>query len=318
MNGRNSTKIALIKPSNEPLSNWESWCDGLYAALNELGSWYSIKVFGYSDQPSVITRGNIEIQLSNNISSLKYWLRSFNPKLVLGWGVSYDKWSEIDDFIGKKVLLYAGGRADKENAKAIFDAVVVENPSDAVLFDTEYVAFGTNTDVFKPMDLNKMIPAFYPAAFALYKRHRLWSKVVPAGSLAVGHIQPHEAECYEVVVNNGHIALPILGMDSMPYLYNQSVATVLTPEYLGGCQRAALESMACNVPVLTTSDSKASEFEGVWSVPPFEDDLRNAYMTMVMSFEQDPVDLREKYIMGKYDHKTYAKKLNKVIEDLLS
>ena len=317
MNGRNTTKIALIKNSNEPLTNWENWCDGLYGALNELGSEFSIKVFAYSEQPAVIQRGNIEIQLSSTMSSLKYWLKSFNPRLIMAWGVSFDKWSEVDDFLGKKVLLYAGGMVDRENASRIFDAVVVENPSDAVLFDTKYIAFGTNTDVFKPMNLNKLFPAFYPAAFALYKRHNLWSRVVPTGSLAVGHMQPHESECYEVVVHHNHIALPILSMSSIPYLYNQSVATVLTPEYMGGCQRAALESMACNIPVLTTSDSKASEFEGVWAVPPFEEELRVAYLTMVTSFEQDPVDLRERYIIGKYDHFEYAKKLKKVIEDLI-
>lgn len=317
MNGRNTTKIALVKPAFDELFVWEQWADGLYGALNELGKTYSVKVFGYCETPAVIMRDNIEIQLTDCLTSLRYWLKAFNPKLIMGWGVSYDQWKELDGYEGAKILLYAGGTPDKRNAYSIFDAVVVENPSDAVHFDTKYVAFGTNTDVFRPMKLNKMVPAFYPAAFALYKRHDLWSKSVPAGSLAVGHIQPHEMQCYEVVVEGGHMALPMIGMESMPYLYNQSIATVLTAEYMGGCQRAALESMACNVPVITTQDSKASEFDGVWAVPPFVRDLQAGYLQMVTQFIQEPVDLRTKYIIGKYDHVTYAKKLNKVIRYLL-
>ena len=317
MNGRNKTKIALVKPSNEPLANWASWCDGLYGALDILGKEFNIRVFGYSNTPAVIKKDNIEIQLADNPSSLKYWLRAFNPKLIFGWGVSYDPWKEIKDFEGKKVLLYAGGPPDKDKADKNFDAVVVENESDKEHFDTEYVAFGTNTDYFKPMELEKYFPAIYPAAFAAYKRHDLWAKVVPPGSLAIGHIQTHEIECYETVVRGGHIALPQISMDTIPHFYNQSIATVLTPTRMGGCQRAALESMACNIPVLTTLDSKASEFDGVWGAPPIASELAQAYMVMVVGFTQNPVNLREKYIIGKYDQHTYADKLRKVVWDLI-
>lgn len=316
MNARNKTKIALVKPSDDPLFVWEGWCDGLYGALNELAKDYNVKVFGYSNQSSVIKRDNIEIQVSDNLSSLRYWLKAFSPKIILGWGTSFDDWKEIHGFNSTRILLYAGGTPNKDKAYKLFNAVVVENESDKKYFDTEYFAFGTNTDVFKPMKLPKMIPAFYPAAFARYKRHDLWAKSVPPGSIAVGELQAHEPECYEVVYENNHIGLPMIGMDSMPFLYNQSQAVVLTPEHMGGCQRAALESMACNIPVLVTNDSKAAEFEGIWASPPKIADLSNAYFTMILTFENGDFNLREDYIMGKYDHYTYAKKLKEIIKEV--
>lgn len=309
-------KIAVIKHGKgEPLTSWYSWCDGLFGALAELGKESTVKIFGYSDQDTVFVKNGIEVKLFTSHNSMRYWLDSYQPSVIFGWGTSFHSWEELDynGVPSKKILLYAGGEPDDNNARRLFDSVVVENKSDEKHFTHVTTAFGTNTDVFKPMSLNKIYPAVYPAAFALYKRHNLWAKGVPDGSLAVGHIQEHEKECFEVVVENNHIIMPPIAMDSVPYLYNQSFATVLTAERLGGCQRSALESMACNIPVLATNDSKASEFEGVWSCPPIVEEISNAYLSMVTSFEQEPIDLRKEYIVGKYDHIEYAKKLKELL-----
>lgn len=316
MNARNKTKIALVKPSKDSLEMWQGWCDGLYGALTELGKDFNVKVFGYCDVDAVIKKDGIEIQLSSTPASLHYWLRSFNPKLVMGWGPSFTPWSELNQFTGKKVLLYAGGIPDRENAK-MFDAVVVENESDAQYFDNSHVAFGTNTETFRPFPLNKLFPSVYPAAFALYKRHNLWAESVPGGSLAIGHMQEVEQECISVCIDKGHMVLPSVSMKTIPFFLNQARGIVITAERMGGCQRLALEAMACNVPVLVTEDSKASEFDGVWTCPPDKENIRNAFLTMVMSFENSDIDLRKDYIEGKYDHYTYADKLRNVINNLL-
>lgn len=305
-------KIALIKHGKgETLGQWYSWCDGLYGALNELGKDFKVNIFGYSDQDSLIKKENLEIRLFTQPNSMRYWLDSYQPNVIFGWGTSFHDWQELNynGIASKKILLYAGGKPDRANANRLFDIVVVENESDKKEFNRSVVAFGTNTDVFRPMELNKIYPAFYPAAFALYKRHNLWAKSVPDGSLAVGHMQDHETSCFEVVKENGHSVSPPLPMDSIPFFYNQSFGTVITSEHLGGGQRSALESLSCNIPVLATSDSKASEFEGVWSCEPVVQEVSNAYLAMVTSFEQDPINLRDKYIVGKYDHIKYAEKL---------
>lgn len=309
-------KIALIKHGKgETLDSWYGWCDGLFGALTELAKDITVTVFGYSDQDTTLLREGIEIKLFTSENGMRRWLDSYQPHIILGWGTSFHNWQELDynGVPGKKILLYAGGTPDDTNASKLFDLVVVENESDKKFFKRSEVAFGTNTKVFRPLDLNKVYPAFYPAAFALYKRHNLWAKSVPDGSLAVGQMQDHETECFEVVTENGHIISPPLSMNSMPFFYNQSFATVLTPEHLGGCQRAALESMACNIPVLATNDSKASEFEGVWSCDPNVQEISNAYLTMVTEFEQNPINLREEYVVGKYDHIKYAEKLKALL-----
>jgi hypothetical protein len=318
INPKNKTKIALVKPAkNENLTMWYEWCDGLYGAMNVLGEKYNVKVFGYCDVPAYIEKGNISIHLSDNISSLKYWLASHGPKYVFGWGTSYDKWEELEEYNGecpeKKILLYAGGPINQPNARKKFDHVVVENASDQVFFPGSTVAFGTNTDVFKPMNLNKLYPAFFPAAFASWKHHELFAKAMPPGSLAVGMLIDSEKHCYQNVIDGGHIISPALPMTAMPYFYNQSKGVCLTPEHMGGCQRAALEAMACNVPVLVTSDSKAAEFDGVWTCEPDPQIIREAYINMILMFEQGGFNLRDQFIIGKYDHYTYAEKLAKLL-----
>lgn len=321
---RNKTKVALVKPAkNENLTMWYEWCDGLYGAMQVLGEKYNVKVFGYCDIPAYIERGNIAIHLSDNISSLKYWLASFGPKYIFGWGTSYDKWNEIEEYNGespdKKILLYAGGPINVPNAKRKFNQIVVENESDKALFTINNgfpnveIAFGTNTDVFKPMKLNKLYPAFFPAAFAGWKHHELFAKAMPPGSLAVGMLIDSEKHCYETVIENGHIIAPALPMTSMPYFYNQSKGVCLTAEHMGGCQRAALEAMACNIPVLATNNSKASEFDGVWTCDPDPDVIREAYIAMLLMFENGEFDLRQQFILGRYDHFSYAEKLAKLL-----
>lgn len=317
-NPKNKTKVALIKPAkNEDLQMWKSWCDGLYGAMQVLGQKFNVRVFGYCDTPVYLERGNIVLSLSDNISSLKYWIDSFSPKYILGWGTSYDSWEELKEYnspkADKKILLYAGGPYDDHNAKKHFDQIVVENQSDQQYFENSVVAFGTNTDVFKPMNLNKLFPAFFPAAFAGWKHHELFAQAMPKGSLAVGQFIENEKYIYENMTASGHLILPAMPMDSMPYFYNQSKGVCLTPERMGGCQRAALEAMACNVPVLTTNNSKASEFEGVWKCDPDVETIRLAYENMLLLFENGNFDLRKQFIEGKLDHFAYAEKLRSLL-----
>lgn len=311
------TVIALVKPAVEPIESWQTWCDGLYGALKILAQESSFKVYvmGLSDTPTTLERDGITFFLRRDSKGLKYAIDIHNPKYIFGWGTSFYNWPELESTSARKILLYAGGQYDFENASRVFDHIVVENPSDQIHFPGSTIAFGTNTEIFRPIDMYyaKNFPCIFPSAFARWKRQELWAKVAPIGSLAIGQFQEHEKDCYEVCVENGHIVIPQVPMNILPYFYNQSVGTLLTAEHMGGCQRASLESMACNVPVLTTSDSKASEFNGVWSASPIENELREAYTTMCVTFSQNPVNLREEFIVGKLDHITYATKLKELL-----
>jgi len=312
----NGTIIGLVKPANEPVEMWNSWCDGLYGAMDLLGKEKNlvIYVFGYSDKPTTIERPNMTIFLRHDIKQLKYALSIHKPTIIFGWGTSFHDWAEIEDSTAKKILLFAGGPYDYENASRKFDHIVVENAWDQNKFPNSTVAFGTNTEVFKPIEgYNKTIPSLYPASFAKWKRHSLWAESMPTGSLAVGQYQDHEKECYEVCREFGHTTIPQVPMTLLPHFYNQSLGVCVTSEWFGGCQRAVLESMACNVPVLSTNDNKCGEFDGVWTVDPSAEELRQAFTQMVTTFVTSKFDLRSEFIVGKYDHYTYAKKLKEFI-----
>lgn len=306
-------KIAVVKPSKESLASHLAWNDGLCAALKILGQKHDVKFFSYAEAGATIKKDTIEMKLVETEYSMSYWLKSFGPKLIIGWGTSNYHWNEIQPFDVRKILLFAGGNPDSDHASKIFSQVVVESESDAPYFPGSKVAFGTNTELFRPLDRNKLFPSLYPAAFALWKRHDLWAESMPAGSLACGLFQDHEKQCYEICVKGGHLIMPHVSADALVNLYNESLGVCITAERIGGSQRTALEAMACNIPVLATNDSKAAEFDGVWSCPPTVDDVKNCYMNMLAQFEVNKPDLR-KIVLEKYSEKVYADKLREVIE----
>lgn len=316
----NKTRVAFVKPSKEPIGMYYSWCDGLWGAIKQLHKVhkFNVDVYGLCDQDAYFERDGIAFHMSNGVRALKYRMGVNEPKVILGWGTSYHKWHEIEEEPAKlKVLLYAGGEPDNKNARKYFDEVVVENESDAKHFDNCPAAFGTNTDTFYPMDVQKEYPSIYPAAFALWKRQDLWAKAMPAGSLAIGQKQEHEKECYEVCKEYGHEVMDLKDMTTMVEYYNRAEGVCLTPTRMGGCQRAALEAMACNVPVLATEDSKAAEFDGVWACKPEVDEIREAFIYMVLNFYNSGRNLRDEFIVGKLDHHEYARKLNEIIRSRL-
>lgn len=309
MNPRNKTKIALINPARQTLAKWNYWCDGVYGAFQKLAEKYNVRVFGYAEHPATLKKENLYIQVTHNISSLTYWLDNFNPEYIFGWGPATHGWNELKSQKAKKILMYAGGDYDPA-AEQIFDRIIVESKSDTTHFKDSLIAFGTNTKVFRKIEgLQKMFPSLYPATFLSYKRHELWAQSMLPGSLAVGDIHEQHPQYHNICSINGHVVIPSVPMVHMPYLYSQSQGVCLTPENMGGGLKSALESLSCNVPVLVTEDSQAVDINGVWACPPDKDNIREAYLQMVLSFENSNVDLREEYITGKFDESTYASQL---------
>lgn len=178
-------------------------------------------------------------------------------------------------------------------------------------------AFGTNTELFKPIKQPKVWDAIFPATFAGWKRHNLFAEAVGNKGLAVGYWQPHEMECVDVCFRHGTAVLHHQGAESTALLYNMAKTCVVTSRSDGGSQRTVLEALASNIPVIVTEDSeKTSEYIrecGVGAiVPPTPEAIRNA----VEEWKDNPVNTRD-WILKNYSETIYAKKLKEGIESIM-
>lgn len=292
----------------EPLEAY-GWGDGLNAALNILAQKHGVIV-------NVIIDDNVDV-IHNRI-------KEFNPDVILGWG-SLDRpsFAGIREHKKPTALCFAGGPTDQENIDN-FDIIFVENRVYYDSFDSRgyntRIAFGTNEYLFQPMKLAKKFDGVYPAAFAGWKRHELFAKALGENGLAVGKILPNEPQPYMHCVDNKVTVMPQLPYRSLPYLYNQSHAAVITASSVGGSQRAVLEAMACNViPIVMSDNEKCSEYvkESGYGIvcKPDVASIQNAVKTAKHDYSK--FKLGREFILAKYSAEGYADKLFNGIKSVL-
>lgn len=252
MNQRNKTKLAVIIPTEKPLDRWYLLNDGLFGAIRILAKKYNIKVFGYSDVPAFIDRGSFVLQLFDNPSSLKYWLKGFSPRYVIGYGENKKDWGDIieEDYLPTDSGIYRLGL----------------NTQGLGGFSTYIEFYATDTDYFRPIQANRIYPSLFTMPIANIKQ-------LPPGSLAL----MSSANDFQEVYESGHI---VSTTTRTPLVYSQAQGVVTNdPE-------VAFESLACNTPVLTT----LLDIDGLWKCP--ENDIGSAYLNMVLSFNNSDIDLR--------------------------
>lgn len=299
-----SKKLAFVWDfSVEPLQLY-GWADGLSMALRILAEKYdyTVKVFA-SDDPNVIYQD----------------IENFMPDQILCWG-SLDRpsFAGIRQFNKPTALCFAGGPT--RNPQSIsFDLIFVENDMYVKEFEQQDInvmkAFGTNDHLFKPMALPKKWDTIYTATFARWKRHNIYAEAIKDKGLAVGKIQPHEMDCYEVCVDNGLTVMPEVPYHVMPFLYNQSKVSVVTA--LWGGQRNILESMTCNMPVIVMSDAKTNteiveEAQYGIIADPNVESLKEAINKALTDKHPDG----QKIVQAKYSAELYADRLHQGLSSI--
>jgi hypothetical protein len=273
MNQRNKTKLAVLIPSHKPLDRWYLLNDGLFGALRILSKKYNIKVFGYSDVPAFIDKHRFAIQLFDNSSSLRYWLKGFSPKYVIGYGEADKTWDEVieQDYLPTDESIYRLGL----------------NTQGLGSFSTHIEFYATDTDYFKPIQANRVYPALFTMPIANPKQ-------LPPGSLAL----ISGSNDFQEVFESGHI---VSTTTRTPLVYSQAQG-VITNDI-----EVALEALSCNTPVLTT----LLDLDGLWKCP--DDEIGQAYLQMVISFNNSELDLRKDFIESKADHIKLAERIRKCL-----
>lgn len=308
-------RIATVWDWPPEVSQTTTWQDGLAAALNELGNrGHEVQVFMPGDD-LIIQSPLHEIIVSSEVSmAIEY----FNPDVILHWGdMTRPNALPLAELGKPMALCFAGGNALGEN-KDLFDHIFVESRvyvEQLKDHPSVSIAFGTNTDLFIPIEQNKSFDAILPATFALWKRHNLFAEATrDLRALAVGYIyHDHETECWKDCLKAGATILPHVSAKVLHYLYAASRVCVIPSRSDGGSQRSVLEAMAMNIPVIVT-DSDKFDYEHLYRAEPTVESIRG-YLDALLDGEQS-TNTRD-YILENWSHIQYADALEEGLKNLL-
>lgn len=307
-------RIAFIWDWQMVPSQTITWKDGLAAAVKELCKKYDVRVFTMGGE-YIFPHDYFPIYVTNDIVKS---VKEFSPDKIIIWGdTTRPAARALAPLNIPMSLCFAGGHQDGEVIPYI-DHFFVESQvyKDSFLAKGRSVsiAFGTNTELFKPLpNQQKVFDALFPATFALWKRHNLFAEATKGlKACAVGYMyDTHEQDCWQVCEKSGALVLPHCPPEALQRLYAASKCVVIPTRSDGGSQRTVLEAMAMNVPVIVCGDSdKTTEYVregGGTIVAPDAKAIREAIDYLAV--ENNTRD----YILNKWSETIYANKLEQWI-----
>lgn len=318
-------KIAFVWDWPPVMDQVIGWEDGLAAALKELQKrGHEVGVFMPDDSNYVIKHPYFDIQVCSNLPVV---VHAWNPEVILIWGdMTRRNAKPLRELNKPMAICFAGGEVLGENYP-YFDHIFVEsqvylNKLKDARVDTNdkigiSIAFGTNTDLFAPVEQSKIFDTIFPATFALWKRHQLYANATEGLlSLAVGYIyNNHEKECWEDCLKKGVMILPHTPARVLKYLYAASTVCVVPSRSDGGSQRTVLEAMAMNIPVIVC-DSDKFDFakDYIYRTEPTAESIRG-YVASLLDGETE-INTRD-YVLNNWSHIQYADALEKGLKSIL-
>ncbi len=216
-----------------------TWDDGLWAAMKILETQYEVE---YVEPWGDIT-GDV----------ILYWEA---PCTINGDNQAH--YNRVRTMNKPRALLFAGGPIEKPWVTG-FDLLFLEsriNEEECDALGIPHIrAFGVNTAIFKPESLEKTYDAMLHGTFAGWKRQTLFAKTFGTRGLAVGKVQAQDRQGYVDCQERGVTIVENATREEVATLLNQTKVSVNCAEFWGGGQRATLEAMACDVPVICMTDS---------------------------------------------------------------
>ncbi len=307
-------KIAFVWDWPPTFEQTITWKDGLAAAIRELSNrGHDVRVYADTDK-------HIEHEYFM-IRPISSYLYDNSPTdVVLMWGdMTRPNAMRFARLGVPMAICFAGGEALSYNTE-LFDHIFVESEVYRKKFaDAGYsvsMAFGTNTELFKPESRQQPIfDVLFPATYARWKRHELLASATKDLKVCTaGYMYPdtRESDCYEVMQDSGALVLPHVSAEALRALYAASKCVVIPSMSSGGSQRTVLEAMAMNVPVVVTDSDKYDQLY-LFRVEPNAIAIRE--MIDQLNGDNWPVNSRE-YILEKWSHITYADALEKELSRL--
>jgi glycosyltransferase involved in cell wall biosynthesis len=306
-------KIAFVWDWNPTYEQTITWMDGLSRAIKELADrGHEVSVYVPGEVANIVDHPYFPINVSPH---LKEALSDVKPDVILHFAdMTRPNAQPLRELNIPMAICFAGGDPVSYNTYC-FDHVFVESQVYKEVFDRNdtscSIAFGTNTELFTPLEQPKVFDTIFPATFAGWKRHDLYAEATRGlRSLAVGWMyQDHEQECWQECVRLGTTVLPHVSADALHYLYAASKICVITSHSGGGSQRTVLEAMAMNLPLIVTDSDKFDYAKGdVYHCEPEAQEIRS-YINAILDGDGD-VNTRD-YILNNWSHVQYADSLEK-------
>lgn len=310
-------------PSYDPQTF--TWQDGLAAAIKILSERHEVQILTCSmnGKDYTLYHPYFPIQISTDITRD---VAAFKPDVVLMWGdCTRPNAHPVSELNIPMALCFAGGQVDGPT-HGHFDHFFVESQSYKERFEvlgcSVSTAFGTNTELFKPIPKQpKVLDVIFPATYARWKRHDLYAEAVNGlKAAAVGYMINNgwDEASYHIIQDNQILCLPHVSADAVKYFLAASKCCCITSYWTGGSQRTVLEAMAMNVPLVVMSDSdKTSEYvreagQGL-VVDPEPKKIRAAVEQMMTT----TVNTRD-YILSKWSETHYADALEAGLQQICS
>lgn len=310
-------KVAFIWDWENPLSYLLGWKDGLAAALQIMKTECDLKIYTQIPQikgEMIVPHDYFDIYGYPDWQLMQESVIKDNPDVVLFWA---DMTRPAIKELAKKfpaAICFAGGDPTLSNVN-LFKKIFVESADyyERLQLSEKNVeiAFGANTELFKPKNQPKIFDAFFPACFADWKRHGLFAEAVKnMKAMACGWFQEHEPWCYEACQKNGVFTTQHIPSYLLVDFYNASKTIVITSADNGGSQRSVLEAMACNVPLVVMNDSqKTSEYVIKAGFPEFVcEPVATEIQKKIFEIKDKIIDTRS-WVLNNYSEHVYARKL---------
>jgi len=277
----------------------DHWRDGLWAAMQILEKEYDVEYKEPTDEVR-------------------------EDALVLFWeapctinGSNADWYNRVHNLPNKKILLFAGGPLKQEWVKN-FDCVVVEsqiNKDECIEMGIPHAtAFGVNTDIFKPTKAKKKWLASAHGTCASWKRQWLLCQALGEDACVFGQRQATDSRPFDECEKCNSVVIDEVPYNKVNTMLNQSQVSVNCADFWGGGQRATLEAMACDIPVVVMKDSPKNreyiEESGIGLiVDPQPERIAEAV------HELNGTSGGRDYVLSKWTHKHYADSLRAIISE---
>lgn len=282
-------RIAFVHDWEPDFEQEMTWKDGLAAAIQILSQRHDLRFYTMGKETTVWKHPFFDIQVCCESDVLKAAVVDFKPDVILHWAdCTRPNAKPLAELGIPMALCFAGGDPTGPTMQ-YFDHFFVESQVYREQFEVAGVsvstAFGTNTEVFKPvLEMSKYFDTIFPATYCEWKRHYLYREATKGlRNVCCGFMYgTHERDCWEDTMKAGVLTLPHVSADALNLLYAASKVCVVTSKSSGGSQRTVLEAMAAGVPVVVTSDCKGVEYvldsftkgDAGWVVEPTPEAIR--------------------------------------------
>lgn len=285
----NNTKVAVIFGTKKPHLYYVNHDLGLIEAFRSLPKNYHVEFFMNTPIMGAIHKDKHCLWFKNTVKALKWGVNQyFEPNVVVCIGSPNFDWEKILVGDYKKIFIYDSYELPKKNLN--WDGVIVPTKEDLKVYPKATVAAVYNSNLFKPDFRRKHFNRLFPQ---LVHNLDLFLNI----EHMPGSVSMNEAPDL--------FYLSDFPSKLMNDFLNQSKVTCLLEQ--DNDIELALSSMACQVPVVTVIDNKASLLGGTHTslatTPFFEHKLMEAFM------ESGTVE----FDLKDYTIEAFNKKLKKLL-----